>query len=377
MVDNQLLYIKNNNLASNNNILSYNERYLNTNINNIKTRQNSDSKSNNSKKKSQHRNKSEKSLSSDKKNKNENVKSLPTLGKDKNTEKRIQNISLKPIQIKSYKSNSKVNNHETEEKLEKNAKAFIHKINNNKKNILAMINKRQEKFSLKLKNEIEKMELQKQLKLDEYNKNNNINLNGNLYNNNIEYNNFNNYSNLDTIRKEDYKYSPDNSRIIKNNNKTNIINKKYYHYSPYSYRNPKMLKNLSKDLLNFNSELYYNNNIPDIIQYQSLLVPMYRNNNMINRDGSSPMIIIEDLDTLRNINNNLDIIDATNGDIYSNISRIQNYSKRNDESIIDNNNIDYSFNKKHLYYFNEPKYEIELTYGDNEIEQTKIKNNNV
>ena len=381
MVDNQLLCIKNNHLTSNNNILSYNKRYLNTNINNIKTKQNSDSKSNNSKKKSHHhRNKSEKSLSSDKKSKNENVKSLPTLGKDKNIEKRIQNISLKPIKIKSYKSNSKVNNHETEEKLEKNAKAFIHKINNNKKNILAMINKRQEKFSLRLKNEIEKMELQKQLKLDEYNKNNNINLNGNLYNNNnIEYNNFNNYSNLDTIRKEDYKYSPDNSRIIKNNNKTNIINKKYYHYSPYSYRNPKMLKNLSKDLLNFNSELYYNNNIPDIIQYQSILVPMYRNNNIINRDGSSPMIIVEDLDTLRNINNNIDIIDATNGDIYSNISRIQNYSKRNDESIIDNNNIDYSFNKKHLYYFNEPKYEIELTNAENEIDKSKvkIKNNNL
>ena len=46
---------------------------------------------------------------------------------------------LKPIQIKSFKSNSKVNNHETEERLEKNAKAFIQKLNNNKKNVLAMI----------------------------------------------------------------------------------------------------------------------------------------------------------------------------------------------------------------------------------------------
>ena len=383
MVDNQLLFFKNNNLSSNNNILNYNERYLNTNLNNnnnIKKNSDNKSNSNTSKKKSNHRNKSDHSLSSDKKNKNENVKSLPTLGKDKNMEKRIQNISLKPIQIKSYKSNSKVNNHETEEKLEKNAKAFIHKINSNKKNILAMINKRQEKYNLKLKNEIEKMEMQKNLKLDEYNqKNNNNNLygNGNIYNNNMDYNNYNNYSNLDSIRKEDYKYSSDNSRIIRNNNKTNIINKKYYHYSPYSYRNPKMLKNLSKDLLNFNSELYYNNNVPDIIQYQSILVPMYRNNNIIYRDGSSPMIVIEDMDTIRN--NNQDIIDATNGEINSNLSRINNYSKIKDETIIENNNIDYSFNKKHLYYFNEPKYGIELTNGEieNDKSKVKIKNNNL
>ena len=85
------------------------------------------------------------------------------------------------------------------------------------------------------------METQKILKFDEYNKNNNNKLygNGNIYNNNMDYINYNYYSNLDSIRKEDYKYSSDNSRIIKNNNKTNIINKKYYHYSPCNYSNPK------------------------------------------------------------------------------------------------------------------------------------------
>ena len=127
---------------------------------------------------------------------------------------------------------------------------------------------------------------------------------------------------------------------------------------------------------NINSKLYYNNNIPDIIQYQFLLAPLYQNNNMIKKIGSSPLIIIDDIDNLRN-NNNPEIVDMTNGEVVGNISRINNYSYRNDESNIDNNNIDNSFNKKHLYYFNEPKYEIELTYGDNEIEQTKIKNNNV
>ena len=99
---------------------------------------------------------------------------------------------------------------------------------------------------------------------------------------------------------------------------------------------------------------------------------------MVNKGGSTPLINIEDIDNL--MNNNPDILDAKNGEIIGNISRINNYSNRNDESNIDNNNIiDNSFNKKHLYYFNEPKYEIELTYGDNEIDKTKpkIKNNNL
>ena len=360
MVDNQLLSIKNYNISQNK--LNFNERYLNTNLNNnIKNHSNI-----NSEKNSKNKNNKKKSSSSEKK---KNVYSLPSLGKPPKKHKRIHNIALKPIQIKSFKSNSKVNNHETEERLEKNAKAFIQKINNNKKKFLDMINKKNEKFSLKLKNEIEKNEKLKKLQLDEFSRNYNIN------NNNIDYyniNNINNYTNLDNnMRKEENKYSPDNSKIINNKPK-----KKYYHYSPYNYKNPKMLKNISKDLLNFNSELYYNNNIPDIIQYQFLLAPLYQNNNMIKKIGSSPLIIIDDIDNLRN-NNNPEIVDMTNGEVVGNISRINNYSYRNDESNIDNNNIDNSFNKKHLYYFNEPKYEIELTYGDNEIEQTKIKNNNV
>jgi len=380
IADNQLLSIQNYDLTPNK--LNYNERYLNTNLNNIKSNSKSNSNSNSSENHIKRRNKSNKSLSSGKKSKNENINSLPTLGRDRKREKRIHNIALKPIQIKSFKSNSKVNNHETEERLEKNAKAFIQKLNNNKKNVLAMINKKHEKFTLKLKNEIEKIEMQKKLKFDEYNKNNNININNNIYgnisNNNIDYYNINinNYSNLDNMRKEEYIYSSDNSRI--RSNKRKVVNKKYYHYSPYNIKNPKMLKNISKDLLNFNSELYYNNNIPDIIQYQYLLVPLFRNNNMINKGGSTPLINVEDIDNL--INNNPDILEANNGEIMGNISRINNYSNRNDESNIDNNNIiDNSFNKKHLYYFNEPKYEIELTYGDNEIDKTKpkIKNNNL
>ena len=287
---------------------------------------------------------------------NENIKSLPTLMKDIGKNKKVQTAELKLIQIKSYKSKSKINNHETEENLTKNAKAFVQRLNNDKKNALAIINKKHKKFTLKLKNDIEKYEREKKLRYDEYNKN------YNLYN----YNNQNNYSRFESkmYKKEDNKYSPNNSSIKSSN-------KKYYHYSPYNHKNPKMLKNISKDLLNFNSELYYNNNVPDIVQYQYLLMPLYNKNNLINKgSGQTPMIDIEAMDNVRN--NGQEIVDMTNAEIMANnISKINNYSN---ESNIESNIIDNSFNKKHLYFFNEPKYEV--TSGDSQIDKSlpKIKN---
>ena len=347
IADNKLLSIKNYELSHNSKF----ERYLNMNLNNKK------SKSLNNRYKSENNSNSKdkkKNFSSEKNNKNINMSSLPSLGR-KN--EKIGTLEIKPIQIKSFKSKSKIINHETEEKLEKNAKAFIQKLNKDKKNLLAMINKRQKKFAQKLKNEIEKREKENELKLDEYSKYYNIYNNKDYYN----INSINNYSNLDRMRKEEKEkeYSPDNSLIRKHKNK------KYYHYSPYNYRNPKMLKNISKDLLNFNSELYYNNNIPDIIQYQLILAPLYKNNNnIINQGRSTPFINIDDINNLQY--NNSDNIDMTNGELVSNVSKINNYSCRIDESNFDNNNIiDNSFNKKHLYFFNEPKYELEFTSGDN------------
>ena len=88
-----------------------------------------------------------------------------------------------------------------------------------------------------------------------------------------------------------------------------------------------------------------------------------------------PLLNIEEIDNFRN--NNQDIIDITNGDNVGNITKNNNYSYRNDDTVNDNNVVDYSFNKKHLYYFNEPKYEMELTNnGENEIEKTREKINN-
>lgn len=373
MVDHQLLSIKNYNLSQN--MLNYSQRYINTNLNN-KLDQNINSKINSnrysSEKNSKSKNKNKKSLSKEKQN--ENINSLPTLGKEQiRKKKKVQNIALKPIQIKSFKSKAKVNNQETEEKLEKKAKAFIQKINNNKKHVLAMINKRHEKFTLKLKNELEKIERQRKLKYDEYSNKNNVNVNNNnIYNYNNGYNNDNynlninnvDYSNLDSMRREENKYSPNISNI--RNNK--IKNKKYYHYSPYNPDNPKMLKNISKDLLNFNSELYYNNNMPDIVQYQYRLVPFYKNNNnnnnMLVKGASTPLIFYEDNDFIRN-NNPPDIIDMTNGEVVDNVSRLNNYSYGDEDSSNDIDNV----KRKHLYYFNELKYENELTKGDNDFNQ--------
>ena len=362
--DNQLLSIKNYNLSLkrlnyydryssinlNNNILN-NDRFINRKI--INNRYNSENNSKN-------KNKSKNSPSVESKKINENIISLPTLGKERKKRK-VQNIALKPILIKSFKSNAKVHNHETEEKLEKNAKEFIQKINNNKKRVLEMINKKHEKITLKLKKDIEAIENQRKLKYDEYN---NIN---NLYNNK-RYNNFKNIYNinLDT-KKEDNKY-PSNSSSKKKNKEVNKKNKKYFHYSPYDHNNPQMIKNLSKDLLNFNSELYYNNNIPNIIQYQYLLVPFYNNNidnnnhntrNMLYREGPNT----EGIDYYEN--NNQDTINFINGENEgNNISRHNRFEDTNN----DNNIIDNSFNKKHLYYFNELKYENKLTDRDKEKE---------
>ena len=366
MVDHQLLSIKNNNFSQN--MLNYSQRYINTNLNNNKLDTNNNSKI------YSNRHSSEKNSKSKNKNKKilpENINSLPTLGKEQiRRRKKVQNIALKPIQIKSFKSKSKINNQETEEKLEKNAKAFIQKINNNKKNVLAMINKRHEKFTLKLKNELEKIERQRKLKYDEYNNKNN---NNKLYNYNNGYNNDNynlnnnnvDYSNLNTMRREENKYSPNISNIRNNR----IKNKKYYHYSPYNPDNPEMLKNISKDLLNFNSELYYNNNIPDIIQFQYRLAPLYKNKNknILIKGVSSPLIYFEDNDFISN-NNPPEIVDMTNGEITSNISRVNNYSYGDEATNNDNNIID-DYKRKHLYYFNELKYENEFTRGDNYLNQ--------
>jgi hypothetical protein len=358
-------------------MLNYSQRYINTNLNNNNLDENNNAKiySNrySSEKNSKSKKKSKKNSPIEKKD--ENIKSLPTLGKEQiRRRKKVQNIALKPIQIKSFKSKSKINNQETEEKLEKNAKAFIQKIINNKKNVLAMINKRHEKFTLRLKNELEKIERQKKLKYDEYSNKNNININNNkLYNYNNGYNNDNynlninnaDYSDLNTMRREENKYSPNISNIRNNR----IKNKKYYHYSPYNFDNPEMLKNISKDLLNFNSELYYNNNIPDIVQFQYRLAPLYKNKNknMLIKGVSTPLIYFEDNDFISN-NNPPEIVDMTNGEIASNISRVNNYSYGDEDTINDNNLID-NFKRKHLYYFNELKYENELTKGDNDLKQ--------
>lgn len=82
LVDHQLLSIKNYNLSQNR--LNISQSYINTNLNNNKFDTNNNSKINSnrhsSEKNSKSKNKRKNSLS--KENKNENIKSLPTLGKE-------------------------------------------------------------------------------------------------------------------------------------------------------------------------------------------------------------------------------------------------------------------------------------------------------
>ena len=91
MIDNQLLKIRNLSLSPYK--LNFKENYLNTNLDVIKTNNNNDSNKNS-------KNKNKKGSSSEKKN--ENISSLPTLGKERKIYNKEQNISLKPIQIKAY-----------------------------------------------------------------------------------------------------------------------------------------------------------------------------------------------------------------------------------------------------------------------------------
>ena len=114
LVDHQLLSIKNNNYSQN--VLNYSQRYINTNLNNKLDKNNIsviNSNRHSSEKNSKSKNKN-KNLSIE--NRNDNINSLPTLGKEQiRRRKKVQNIALKPIQIRSFKSKSKINNQETEE----------------------------------------------------------------------------------------------------------------------------------------------------------------------------------------------------------------------------------------------------------------------
>ena len=301
--------------------------------------------------------------------KSQNICSLPSLSKDKKKYK-IYQMDVKPIQIKVFRSNSKVNNHEKEEKLEKNAKAFIKRINNSKKNMLNIIKKRRDYYSLKLKNEIDKLEKQKKTREDEY------------------------FNDLESKQRDHWGLYENNNKPNKENEK-NKGGKKYHYYSPA--QNLKMLHNFTKDLLNFNSELYYNNNVPDLNQYQNLLVAFNNiNNNYYFNDAvientsenENKQKIVSQINEntderfqgYNNINNfikNEEFKENTNTDVNISLSKQFTEGKNNISSFpgsnISNNNISSidSSMRKNLYYFNEPRYENDINnkYNNDRIKQ--------
>ena len=298
--------------------------------------------------------------------KSQNICSLPSLSKEKKKYK-IYQMDVKPIQIKVYRSNSKVYNHEKEEKLEKNAKAFIKRINNSKKNMLKVMKKKRDYFSLKLKKEIDKLEKQKKNREDEY------------------------FKNLEQKQRDHWGLSNENNSRVNKENEKNKGGKKYHYYSPA--QNLRMLQHFTKDLLNFNSELYYNNNVPDLNQYQNLLMA-FNNNNINNNYYFEDIAIEKTLDNenkqkiisyinesedekipsynyINDIIKNEEFKENTNSEVNISLSKQFTDGRNNISSFpgsnISNNNISNIDNsiRKHLYYFNEPKYENDINNKNN------------
>ena len=242
---------------------------------------------------------------------------LPTI-KEKNKEKSIKTkllIEIKPLPNK--KSNQllidKMISKENEYDLEKNAKEFIRKINNFKINNIAFKKQKQKRDLLRLKHEIEIAEKRKQKEEYELLK-----------------------------KREEMKQNILKRQYMRDYNNYNINPPKirrYHYYNPNSAKKQnKMPKNFSYVNNNEFNYQFYNNNInngyniyPNINQYQQM--------------------IINNENEIRNTEN---LVQAQNE---SNIA----YKDSNNHSIINesrsNNSILNTSEKRHLYYFNDLKYE--------------------
>ena len=245
----------------------------------------------------------------------ENSSTLPLLSENNiNRRNRPNLIEIKPIIRKAYKYNNKIMNNINEEELEKNAKEFIQRINNNKKNTLSIKRQKQQRDYLRLKKQIE-IEEQKRKMREEF----------------------------ELLRKnnENKENSQKKNRNIINMNYTT---KKYKYYNPN--RNKELLKNYTDDIAEYNSQFYYDNNIPNLSRihpvysaknYNNLIGPNV-NDNYINERINSEV----SLPVYYNINQNF--VDV-------NPSNINESQANNNSSMLNTSE------KKHLYYFNELKYE--------------------
>ena len=247
----------------------------------------------------------------------DNMDSLPILSENNmNTIKRnrVNLVEIKPIVKRNYQYKNRIMNNEEEENLEKNAKEFIKKINNSKINNLSVRKQKQQKDYLRLKKQIETIEKKRKMREE------------------FEYQRSNSNENKKNLQRKNI-----NSSNIKFNNN------KYQYYSD----NKKLLKNFTHELRDFNSQFYYNYPNQNY-EYQQILNS--NNYEMINPN-------INDYYIEETINN------EPNSEFIRNINNInQDSNEVHPTSINDslnnyNNSILNNSEKKHLYYFNDLKYE--------------------
>ena len=251
---------------------------------------------------------------------------LPTI-KEKTKEKSLRTkllIEIKPLP--SIKSNQllidKMLSKENEYDLEQNAKEFIRKINNFKMNNITMKKQKQKRDLQRLKHEIEIAEKRKQREEYELLK-----------------------------KREEMKQNILKRQYMKDFNNYNINPPKVHRYH---YYNPNSAKKRNKIPKNF-SYAYSNNNNEYIYQYYNNI-----NNNGYNIypniNPYQQLVMYNDTNEIRNTENLGQIQNESNNN-NSNIA----YKDSNNYSIINesrsNNSILNTSEKRHLYYFNDLKYE--------------------
>ena len=244
-----------------------------------------------------------------------NSSTLPLLKENNiNKRNRANILEIKPIIRKTYKYNNKIMSNINEEDLEKNAKEFIKRINNNKINSISIKREKQQKDYLRLKKQIEIEEQKKKMREEfEYLRKNNEN--------------------------------KDNSKK-KNRNMININYKTKNNNNYIPNRNKELLKNYTDDIAEYNSQFYYEDNIPNSSRFHpvysarkknGLIGPIINDNYINERINSEP-----NQPVFYNINQNFVEFNPN----------IFNESQANNNSSMLNTS-----EKKHLYYFNELKYE--------------------
>ena len=244
--------------------------------------------------------------------------------KEKYTKNKLL-IEIKPLPSK--RSNQvlidKGINKEKEYDLEQNAKEFIRKINNYKINNITLKRQKQKKDLLRLKQEIEIAERRKQK--EEY----------------------------ELLQKREEMKQNYLKRIYMNkyeNNQQKIKRVRYHYYNP----NNSAKKNRRNMMKNFSYVLNNNNNDYNYQNYQNYNNNGYNYNMYPNINPYQQMNNINNIEReRRNTENPVTLNVENNNQMYkdSNNHSLINESRSNNNSILNTSE------KKHLYYFNDLKYE--------------------